>query len=145
MRSPGAPPDRRALEVRNLRDFETAWNRDFTRLDVERLASRYAADATLQLPNAPPAAGGEAIREAWKAAVQDGSFSMRMASSRIEVSRSGDLAYAQGAYTATQTDPDNGQKMRDTGTYVIVYRKTPGDPWKVVSDIRTRTAPPVEE
>jgi ketosteroid isomerase-like protein len=139
------PPDRRPLEARVIRDFETAWNRDFTRLDVERLVSRYTEDATLLLPNTPPAAGGQAIRAAWKAAVQDGNFSMKLDAAHVEVSRSGDLAYSQGTYTATLTDPGSSKRMRDIGTYVIVYRKAAGNAWKVVTDIHTDSAPPVEE
>jgi ketosteroid isomerase-like protein len=139
------PTDRRPLEARIIRDFEIAWNRDFTRLDVERLVSRYTEDATLLLPNAPPAAGGQAIRAAWKTAVQDGNFSIQLDTAHVEVSRSGDIAYSQGAYTGTLTDPGTSKRMRDTGTYVHVYRKTADNTWKVVTDIHTNNDPPVEE
>jgi ketosteroid isomerase-like protein len=140
-----APLDTRPLEARVLRDFEMAWNRDFTRLDVERLVSRYTEDATLQLPNTPPAAGTQAIRAAWKAAVQDGNFSMRLEAAHVEVARSGDVAYSQGTYTGTLTDPASGKRMRGAGTYVIVYRKGAANAWKVVSDIHTNSDPPVED
>jgi len=139
------PPDRRPLEARVIRDFEIAWNRDFTRLDVERLVSRYTDDATLLLPNTPLAAGGQAIRAAWKAAVQDGNFSLQIEAAHVEVSRSGDMAYSQGAYTATLTDPGSSKRMRDTGTYVHVYRKAADNAWKVVTDIHTDSAPPAEQ
>ena len=137
--APTAPPDRRNLEARNLRDFENAWNRDFTRLDVERLVSRYAEDATLVLPTTSPATGSEAIRLAWKAAVQDGNFSMKMDSQRIEVARSSDLAFSQGNYTATTTDPVTAKEIHENGIYVIVYRKT-GTVWKAVVDTRYRVS-----
>ena len=138
------PTDRRPLEARVIRDFEIAWNRDFTRLDVERLVSRYTDDATLLLPNTPPAAGGQAIRATWKTAVQDGNFSMQLETAQVEVSRSGDLAYSQGAYTGALTDPATSKRMRDTGTYVHVYRKAADNTWKVVTDIHTNSEPPVE-
>jgi ketosteroid isomerase-like protein len=140
-----APLDTRPLEARVIRDFEMAWNRDFTRLDVERLVSRYTEDATLQLPNTPAAVGTQAIRAAWKAAVQDGNFSMKLEAVHVEVARSGDIAYSQGAYTGTLTDPSSGKRMRDSGTYVIVYRKAAGNGWKVASDIHTNSDPPVED
>jgi ketosteroid isomerase-like protein len=143
-RETSAPPDRRGMEARNLHDFETAWNRDFQRLDVERLVSRYTSDAILQLPNAPPASGSQAIREVWKSAVQDSNFSMLLENSRLEVSRSGDLAFSQGSYTASMTDAVTSKKMREAGTYVMVYRRGPGSGWLVVSDIRSQGAPPAE-
>lgn len=122
-----------------------AWNRDFTRLDVERLVSRYTEDATLMLPNTQPAAGAQAIRAAWKAAVQDGNFSMQLEAAQVEVASSGDIAYSKGAYTGSLTDPATGKRMRGSGTYVIVYRKAAGNAWKVVSDIHTNSDPPVED
>jgi ketosteroid isomerase-like protein len=142
--APSTPPDRRALEARNLRDFETAWNRDFTRLDVERLVSRYTPDATLLLPNAAPAVGSEAIRNAWKAAVQDSNFSMRLENTHLEVARSADVAWSQGAYTATMTDPVTAKKVRESGSYVILYRKGSGNSWQAVTDTHTPSAPAAE-
>jgi ketosteroid isomerase-like protein len=137
------PPDRRSLEARNIRDLEAAWNRDFTRLDVESLVSRYTDDAVLALLNVPPASGTQAIRTAWKNAVQDGSFSMRRDTARVEVARSGDLAYSEGSYTATASDAVTGQDLRETGTYAIVYRRTSARMWKAVMDTFQRSAPPV--
>src|SRR6185295_2852457 len=90
--TPNVPADRRGAEVRNIRDMETGWNRDFTRTDVDRMLSRYSDDAVLMLPNSPPASGKEAIRNALKSAVQDGNFSLKLENANIEVSRDGDLA-----------------------------------------------------
>src|SRR4051794_16907655 len=141
-RTPSLPPDHRAEDTRLIRDGETAWNRDYTRNDVERLVSRYSEDATLMAPNVPPASGTEAIRAALKQTVQDGNFSMRFESSHVEVSRIGDLAFAQGNYHATRTDAAGRNPVNDTGTYVMVYRKQPDGVWKAVADIRTSSLPP---
>ena len=143
-RDPAQNPDRRAVEARNIRDFEASWNRDYTRNDVERLVSRYTGDATVSLPNTPPAASTEAIRNLWKTAVQDGNFSMRMESAVTEVTHAGDLAWSSGTYTATMTDPATDKRVRDTGTYVFIYRKGTDTRWRVVVDCRTRSGAPVE-
>jgi uncharacterized protein (TIGR02246 family) len=132
-------PDRRSDDAHSIRDSETAWNRDLGRNDVERLVSRYADDATLLMPHTPPASGREAIRTALKQAVQDGNFSLRLENSRIEVARSGDLAYSEGTYEASNTDA-SGKTVSDTGTYVIVYRKADTG-WKAIADIRTSSVP----
>jgi ketosteroid isomerase-like protein len=140
--TPSLPPDLRAEDTRKIRDGETAWNRDYTRKDVERLTSRYSEDATLMAPNVPAASGTQAIRAALKQAMEDGNFSMSFESSHVEVSLSGDLAFAQGNYHATRTDVAGSKPVNDTGMYVMVYRKQPDGVWKAVADIRTSSLPP---
>ncbi|MBS1854102.1 MAG: hypothetical protein JST11_01950 [Acidobacteria bacterium] len=55
--------------------------------------------------------------------MQDGSFSLRRETARVEVARSGYMAYCEGSY-------------------VIVCRMTPGKMWKAVTDTLARSADP---
>jgi ketosteroid isomerase-like protein len=57
------------------------------------------------------------------------------------VAKSGDLAYTQGVYTLTVTDPQTRQIVNDHGTYVTTYRKQPDRTWKAVADIATSEVP----
>jgi uncharacterized protein (TIGR02246 family) len=134
--APARPPDHRVEEVRRIRDLETAWNRDYSRNDVEMLLSHYSQDATMMIPHIPSAVGLEAIRTVLKQAVEDGNFQMRLEGLQVEVSREGDLAYSHGSYTTRKTDPVSGQALNEKGSYVIVYRKADRS-WKAVADIRT--------
>ena len=134
--APARPPDHRGEEVRRIRDLEAAWNRDYSRNDVEMLLSHYSQDATVMIPHSPPAVGSEAIRTVLKQAVQDGNFQMRLEGLQVEVSREGDLAYSHGNYRARMTDPASSVAVTETGSYIIVYRKADRS-WKAVADIRT--------
>jgi uncharacterized protein (TIGR02246 family) len=139
--APTGPVDRRGADARTIRDLETGWNRDFTRSDVERLLSRYTDGAVLLVPNSAPATGKEAIRDALKQVVQDGNFSLKLENSNVEVSRDGDLAYSQGMYETTFTDPATSRQVQDHGSYVIVYRRQADGLWKAAADIRTSSVP----
>ena len=64
--------------------------------------------------------------------------------SKVEVARSGDIAYTYGTYTMNLSDP-KGQPLTDRGKYVTVYKKQAGGEWKAVVDIfntDTPLAPP---
>ena len=56
-------------------------------------------------------------------------------------SKAGDLAYSQGAYTATMTNPKTKKVVTETGKFVTVYKKQPVGAWKAVADIWNADAP----
>jgi ketosteroid isomerase-like protein len=60
----------------------------------------------------------------------------------VEVAKSGDLAYTQGTYQMTMTDPVSKHVIHDHGSYVTTYAKQPDGMWKAVADIATSEAPP---
>ena len=60
----------------------------------------------------------------------------------MEVAKAGDVAYTQGSYTMTMTDPNSKQVINDHGSYVTTYRKQPDGSWKAVADIATSEVPP---
>jgi ketosteroid isomerase-like protein len=59
----------------------------------------------------------------------------------VEVSTGGDLAYSQGAYAFTGTDPKTKRVMSEKGKYVEVYKKQADGSWKIVEDINNADAP----
>jgi ketosteroid isomerase-like protein len=59
----------------------------------------------------------------------------------VEVSKAGDLAYSQGAYTATMTNPKTKKVVTETGKFVTVYKKQPIGAWKAVADIFNADGP----
>jgi ketosteroid isomerase-like protein len=74
--------------------------------------------------------------------VGDTALSLSFEATRIEVAKSGDVAYTQGAYTMTMTDSATKKPITDKGSYVTVYKKQADGSWKAVSDIASSGTPP---
>jgi len=137
-----APTDTREADAKALRDNETQWNQDFLSKDPEKLLAHYADDAVLMAPGMPASSGRDAIRKTLKEMVTDPALSLKFQSSKVEVAKAGDVAYTQGSYTMTMTDPNSKQVVNDHGSYVTGYRKQPDGSWKAVVDIATSEVPP---
>jgi len=134
--------DRQGAAVKALKETEAQWNKDFAAKDAEKLAAHYTNDAVLIAPGAPPASGIDAIRAALREMVADPELSLKFEASRVEVAKSGDMAYTQGAYTMTMTDPASKKTVNDKGGYVTIYRKQADGSWKAVADIASSSNPP---
>lgn len=135
-----APPDTRAADEKTIRDGEAQWTKDFAAKDMDKIVAHYADNASVLMPNVPMMNGKDAIRAGLKDAVADPKFSLDLATAKVEVS-TGDLAYSQGTYTFTGTDPKSKKVMTEKGKYVEVYKKQPDGSWKVVEDINNADAP----
>src|SRR5438093_7499939 len=138
--NPAAPPDTRDADVKALKDNETQWNQDYVSKDADKLVAHYADDAILMAPGMPASSGKDAIRKALQQMIADPALSLKFQPSKVEVAKSGDVAYTQGSYTLTVTDPHSKQVINDHGSYVTTYRKQ-SDGWKAVADIATSEVP----
>ena len=127
-------------DVQAIKDLETNWNKDIAAKDLNRIVSYYAPDAVLMATGFPPAAGKDAITAMHKQLLDDPNISLKFAASRVEVS--GDLAFTQGSYEMTMTDPATKKPANDKGNYVTVYKRQADGSWKAVSDIATSGPPP---
>ena len=134
-------PETQSADVQALRDDETQWNQDYVSKDLDKIVAHYANDAVLMAPGMPASSGAEAIRSTLKQMVSDPALSLKFQASKIEVAKSGDLAYTQGSYTMAMTDPQRKQVINDHGSYVTTYRKQPDGTWKAVADIATSGVP----
>jgi uncharacterized protein (TIGR02246 family) len=135
-------PETQNADVQALRSDETQWNQDYVSKDPDKIVAHYASDAVLMAPGMPASSGAEAIRSTLKQMVSDPALSLKFQGSKIEVAKSGDLAYIQGSYTMAMTDPQTKQVIHDRGSYVTTYRKQPDGTWKAVADIATSEVPP---
>jgi uncharacterized protein (TIGR02246 family) len=129
-------------DVKAIQDNEAQWNQDYAAKDNNKIIAHYADDAILIVPGMPSTSGKEAIGAALKQMVSDPALSLQFHPARVEVARSGDVAYTQGAYTLTLTDPQTKQVVNDHGSYVTTYRKQPDGTWKAVADIASSEVPP---
>jgi uncharacterized protein (TIGR02246 family) len=129
-------------DVKAIQDNEAQWNLDYAAKDNDKIVAHYADDAILMVPGTPSSSGREAIRIALKEMVSDPALSLKFHATKVEVAKSGDVAYTQGTYTLTLTDPQTKQVINDHGSYVTTYRKQPDGTWKAVADIATSEVPP---
>ncbi len=139
---PPAVPDTHDADVRAITELEKQWNDDYVTKNVDKIAAYYAGDAVLMGPNSPAAKGKDAIVSELKQLVADPAFSLKFQSATVDVSKSGDLAYTQGDFQTSMTNPKTHKVVDAQGSYVTVYRKQPDGSWKVVSDIATMSGEP---
>lgn len=135
-------PDTHDADVAAIRASETQWNQDYISKDNDKIAAHYADDAVLMVPGTAATTGKDAIRTSLKQMTSDPALSLKFHATKVDVSKSGDLAYTQGTYTLTFTDPQTHQIVNDHGSYVTTYRKQPDGSWKAVADIATSEVSP---
>lgn len=126
--------DTREADLQSIRELERRAKEAAEEKDLDRYVSFYAADAVLFWPGAPMVTDRAAIREFLQGFLSMPGFSLSFETVKVDVSRSGDLAYSYGTNKVTLVDP-NGRMMKDNGKYLTVYRKQPDGTWKVVADM----------
>ena len=131
--TPPPPPDTRAADEAAIRDADAQWSKTAGANDLEGTVAYYTDDATLLPPNEPIANGKQAIRAIWASLLGPGT-TISWQASKVEVARSGDLAYITGTYQLTMKD-QQGNPVNDKGKFVEVWKKQADGKWKVVADI----------
>ena len=125
-----------------IREAETKWNHAYAKRDAAALAGMYADDAALASPDADLAIGKDAIVKSLESIPKDRNFRLEFRSDRVQVAKSGDLAYSRGRYTMTITDPARNGPYTSKGNYLTVWKKQADGSWKAVEDFVTTGAPP---
>jgi ketosteroid isomerase-like protein len=125
----GAGADEKAV-----RDADEAWSKAALSGDVAKTVSYYADNAIVLPPNEAAVTGKDAIRNLWKGFL-DSLQSISWNTTRVEVSKSGDLAATTGTYELTMKDG-----TKDHGKYCEVWKKN-GATWKVTTDMFSSDLP----
>lgn len=136
-----------AAVKQTIKADEAKWNEQIKAKDTEGLAGHYTDDAYFVAPGTAPADGSTAIRQFYANGLTDPALEVEIASDRIDVSSSGDMAYTRGHYTEKYTDKKTNKVMTDKGSYLSVYKKQSDGSWKMVEDFATAgpdSAKPVE-
>ena len=136
------PPDTREADAKAIKDDEIAWNKDWASKDADKIASHYSDDAALLIPDVPIQKTKDGIKNALKQVLADSNWSISFENDKIDVARSGDMAYVQGHYTVTATDEKTKKKVTEKGEYVTVYKKQADGSWKAVQDINNEDETP---
>ena len=136
-----APPNREA-EAKALREGEVAaFVTDWSGKDAARVASHYAEDGTVMIPNSPTMTGRDAITAGIKEAFTDPNWSLALQPVRVDLSPGGDLGYVRGTYSLTATDPATKKAVVEKGRFVTIFRKAADGSWKAIEDINNAEAP----
>jgi len=102
--------------------------------DADTWAACFATDAVQMPPNQPPNVGAERIQEwtRWFLAAFRAEFSI--VPHDVELAGT-DWAFERGSYEISVTPKAGGDRLRDTGKYLTVYRRAPGHDWLMAHDI----------
>jgi uncharacterized protein (TIGR02246 family) len=133
-----APADNRAADEAAIRAADASWSKASADRDPQRAASYYADNGMLLLPGAPVANGKDAILKAWTGMLTTPGNELTFSPTKIEVARSGDLAYDFGEYEMTTKDK-KGKAQTVKAKYVVVWGKQADGSWKVLVDTPTTT------
>ena len=141
--TPPPAPDTHDADVKAISDLEAQWNKDWAAKDADKIAANDADDAVLMTPGSEPISGKDAIHNGLKQMVADPALALSFQATKVDVAKSGDLAYSQGSYKMTMTDPATHKVINDHGTYVTTDHKQADGSWKAVADIATSGMPPM--
>jgi uncharacterized protein (TIGR02246 family) len=139
--TPPAAPDTRDADAKAIRQLEANWVQAWAAKDAAKIAANYADNASLFIPDMPIVTGKANIDATVGKFLQDKNISLSFAPTNVVVSKSGDLAYSQGTYTMTYTNPRTKKAVSETGKYVTDYAKQADGSWKAVADIDNADAP----
>ncbi|HLW23880.1 MAG TPA: DUF4440 domain-containing protein [Steroidobacteraceae bacterium] len=121
-------------DEQKIRDLDAAWSQAADGKDAAKCASVYAETGSFLPQNAPIATGRAQIEAAWAKTMKIPGYSLTFKPTKIEVSRSRDMAYDVGTFLFKMLD-DHGNPVSSVGKYVVVWKKQPGGAWKVQLDI----------
>jgi ketosteroid isomerase-like protein len=117
-----------------LRDLDVQWAKAVEAKDLDKSVSYYSDDAIVLPPNAAIATTKEAIRNICKDLLANPGLVFRWKTTKVEVAKSGDMAYSSGTYELIMNDA-GGKPVNDRGKYVVVWEKQPDGKWKCGADI----------
>jgi ketosteroid isomerase-like protein len=129
-----SPADTRATDENDLREWDAQWSSAAAAKNVDKTVSYYADDVIVLPPNGPTVTSKEGIRKIWLEMLTAPGFSGGWKATKVEVARSGDLAFLSGTWEFTMNDA-SGKPSTDRGKFVEVVKKQADGSWKCVTDI----------
>jgi ketosteroid isomerase-like protein len=133
-----APKDTRVADEAAIRANSIAWSNAAHAQDMEKVLAMYSDDAVAFDDGGPVETTAAQRRANWTADL-NGSISWK--TTKVEVAKSGDIAYEYGAYQYISTAKD-GTQTTTPGKYVLVWKKQVDGTWKVAIDIDNKDVGP---
>jgi ketosteroid isomerase-like protein len=124
-----------------VRNADAEWSKVAGAKDLDKTVSFYADDAIVLPPNRAAVTTTTGTRDLWKGFL-DSLTDISWKTTRVEVAKSGDMAFLVGSYELTMKDG-----TKDKGKYCEVWKKQSDGKWKVATDMFSSdlpAAPPAE-
>jgi uncharacterized protein (TIGR02246 family) len=122
-----------------IEDGGDAWEAAALANDAAALTALYTEDAIIMPPNASKAEGSAAIQTAFTEMLAVAPFTaIEIVTDGVELSASGDMAWAHGSFTSTNTVA--GEPYMDTGKWANVSENRDGQ-WLIVVDVWNSDTP----
>ena len=135
-------PDTRAADETAIRAAEAEMEKAAAALDAAKAASFYTDDVVGLSAGAPVVQGKENKQKEFETFLKD-KPELSWAAVKVEVARSGDLAYSWGKGKVSVKDK-KGKVTETTVKYVSVWKKQADGSWKIAVDTMIPD-PPVTE
>ena len=132
--SPSEKPSGTQPVEQLLRDLDAQWAKAAAAKDVEQTIGYYSDDAIVLPPNATSAVTKEAVRNVWKDMLASPGLVVSWQPSRVQVGKSGEMAWVSGTYALTMNDA-SGKPINDRGKYLEVWEKQTDGNWKCRADM----------
>ena len=123
-------------EGEKIMQLSREWSAAAATGDVEKTVSYWADDAVLMSEGMPPLEGKKAIRQMVEESFKIPGFRINWQPQRVEVSKSGDMAYIIEDSQVSYPD-STGKSMTQKNKAVSIWRKQADGSWKNVVDIST--------
>jgi len=117
-----------------IRESTIEWAKAAQARDVNKAVYYYADDAVYFVDKGPLVQGKENIRKEWQAILAEPGPGMQFEATSVDVSRFADMAWERGTYEWGVADK-SGKISETKGKFVCVWKREPGNTWKVVADI----------
>ncbi len=129
-------------EVAAIMKADSAWDKASAAKSVEGWLNFYT-DGAIMMPPGEPVCRAKTSREASiKNMFAIPGVSLRFQSTKVEVSKMGDLGYAVGVYQFSSKDA-KGNVLNETGKYCETWKKQPDGNWKCIVDIWNADKPAI--
>lgn len=138
--APAAPVDTRAADEAAIRANSAAWSDASHAKDVDKSLSFYAPDAVAFDDGGPIETGIAQLRDGMQKLVNAKDTTIAWTTTKVEVAKSGDIAYEYGAYHL-DTKQKNGTVTTQHGKYVLIWKKQLDGNWKVAIDTDNSDTP----
>lgn len=100
--------------------------------DAASCAAVYVDNARALPPNSPMVSGKQQIKKFWQGVLKTRVKNLTLKT--VELLEKGDTAIEIGAYTL-DTQPKGSKIVKDTGKYVVVWKRQTDGSWKYLVDI----------
>jgi ketosteroid isomerase-like protein len=132
----GSPSENASIQPvdRIVRDLDAQWSKAAATKDLEQTIAYYSDDAIVLPPNAASASTKETVRNLWKDLLASPGLAITWKATRVELGKSGDMAWVSGTYELTMQDP-TGTPINDRGKYLEVWEKQADGKWKCGADM----------